>query len=828
MAVFVKSSIKPMIRKLIPFFILQIILPFALYSQTIEEWTSAGRNVPDQRIYLHCDREFYFCRETIWFRAYVLNSLTFQPTVGEENLFVDLLDESGKIIVKSTLIVINGAASGYITLVDSVKSGTFILRAYTDYLKNFGEETFFYRPVKISEVMNSVKMNETIQSAFRRKNNLPDVAYLPEGGFLLSGQSNLVAVKATDSSGMGVKVRGTVCSESGDPVASFETGYKGMASFYFNPQEGIDYHVKLRDFPEYDYRFTDIRNKGIKLQLQVQNDGEILLNTVSNGDYFVGKEFYLVNMYHGLVEFYKKFRIENTNRLFRFNKKMFPGGINRLLLLNDELQPVSERMVFSDNYRVNNLTVLTDSDSYSTRSEINLQVTDQAGSGTVGISDFSVAVVDENSVNAGGPSRNILSWLLLGSELKGHVEAPADCFVSDSLLSFEKLDLVMLTNGWSNYLVNNLTAKNDTSVFHHSSGIHLSGRVKKLLVRKPIENGAISMLIFKKGEVKYLDGKTDQKGQFSFDGIYFTDTASVFVQARTEKGRKSTELFLDPVFENRPEMNLPELKKFKNFPDIPVGLYRRKYLNDLAIREFQSDTGSIMLGEVEIKRPKKEKEEDHFKIYGSADNSLKITDRDLSYPDVLSFLSGRVAGLMIAGDKISIRGGGTPLFLIDGMPFEGEDGIIMIRSIPMGDIDVVDVLKDISNLALFGSRGANGVIAVYTKRGFTGKVNDYLKGAITSKIIGYQPLRQFYSPKYTPENVNLPDPDYRTTLYWNPQVNPVNGEARLTFFSCDEVTNYRIFIEGITTDGRICLGSGQFTVDRFRESNTEKQNIPGK
>ncbi len=812
-----KSKIQSLTMKLIPLLILQIIFPSVAFSQTIEEWVAAKRSVPDQRLYLHCDREFYFLRETIWFRAYLLSSLTFQPTEGEENLFVDLLDETGKIVLKNNLIAINGVASGYINLNDSIKTGTYIIRAYTDYLKNFGEETFFYKPVRTSEVMNSLKMNETVLAANKKTSLIPDVAFLPEGGFLLSGLSNLVAVKAVDSSGKGITVKGIVFDESGDSISSFETGYKGMTAFYFNPEPDKEYHVKLNDFSGFSYQFNDIRSEGIKLQVYLQNNGEFLINAVSNSENLIGKDFYLVNMYNGLVEFYKQFRVDNINRPFRFNQKMFPGGINRLLLLNSEMQPVSERLVFSDNYPVNNLVVKTDSNSYSTRSDINLYITNQDGISAKDISDLSVAVVDENAVNAGSPSQNLLSWLLLGSVLKGHIEAPADCFVSDSLKASKKLDLVMLTNGWSNYLTDNLAREKDTSLFKHSSGINLSGRVKKLLGSKPIENGPINMLIFRKGDVKFLDGKTDSKGVFSFNNIYFNDTASVFIQARTGKGRKFTELFLDPVFENRPGIDQPRLNNLKSFSDIPVGLYRRKYLNDIALREFHPDTGSILLGEVEIKRQKKEKDDDHFRIYGSADKSIKITDSDISYSDVLSFLSGRVAGLMIAGDRVSIRGGGTPLFLIDGMPFEGEDGISMIRSIPMSDIDVVDVLKDVSNLALFGSRGANGVIAVYTKRGFTGKVNDYLMGAITSRIIGYQPFRQFYSPKYTPENVNLPEPDYRTTLYWNPQVKTVNGEARLSFFTCDEVTNYRIFIEGITSDGRICLGAGQFTVDRFRE-----------
>ena len=94
-------------------------------------------------------------------------------------------------------------------------------------------------------------------------------------------------------------------------------------------------------------------------------------------------------------------------------------------------------------------------------------------------------------------------------------------------------------------------------------------------------------------------------------------------------------------------------------------------------------------------------------------------------------LQGKMAGVQItttegspdAQMSIRVRGGGSitqsnePLFIVDGFPVES------ISDIPPTDIESIDVLKDASSTAIYGARGANGVIIVTTKSGKEGKVS---------------------------------------------------------------------------------------------------------
>lgn len=108
--------------------------------------------------------------------------------------------------------------------------------------------------------------------------------------------------------------------------------------------------------------------------------------------------------------------------------------------------------------------------------------------------------------------------------------------------------------------------------------------------------------------------------------------------------------------------------------------------------------------------------------------SEKIQARQVS--DISNALAGAVAGVQILSDngqpgtsaKVRIRGVGSinagtaPLYVIDGVPFDGD-----LSSINTQDIESMTVLKDAASTALYGARGANGIIMVTTKKGKSGK-----------------------------------------------------------------------------------------------------------
>lgn len=149
----------------------------------------------------------------------------------------------------------------------------------------------------------------------------------------------------------------------------------------------------------------------------------------------------------------------------------------------------------------------------------------------------------------------------------------------------------------------------------------------------------------------------------------------------------------------------------------------------------------------------------------------RVTEKDIQKQPVsnpLATMQGRMAGVNITqttgvpggGFNIQIRGknsmradGNSPLYIVNGIPFGSENlgntltssgilpdnGLSPLNSINPADIESIEVLKDADATAIYGSRGANGVVLITTKSGKSGKtrfsINTYTgAGSVTRKL----------------------------------------------------------------------------------------------
>jgi TonB-linked SusC/RagA family outer membrane protein len=100
---------------------------------------------------------------------------------------------------------------------------------------------------------------------------------------------------------------------------------------------------------------------------------------------------------------------------------------------------------------------------------------------------------------------------------------------------------------------------------------------------------------------------------------------------------------------------------------------------------------------------------------------------------------GSGATIMIRGIG-SIHAASTPLYVVDGAPYDGD-----MNALNPNDIESISILKDASASALYGARGANGVIMITTKKGIAGKTNINLRvswGIISRSIPDYETVNQ--------------------------------------------------------------------------------------
>ena len=149
----------------------------------------------------------------------------------------------------------------------------------------------------------------------------------------------------------------------------------------------------------------------------------------------------------------------------------------------------------------------------------------------------------------------------------------------------------------------------------------------------------------------------------------------------------------------------------------------------------------------------------------------------------------------------SINFGGTPLVTIDDVPMAGQSAGELLSSIDPSRIESIEITKRLN--PLYGSLGANGVIAIYLKQGISDEDFNIAPNFQLLRIQGYSPSRLFRYPDYGDPRTDTTSADYRSTIYWNPEIvtDSKTGTATVSFYAADLPGRYRVVAEGVARNG---------------------------
>jgi len=380
----------------------------------------------------------------------------------------------------------------------------------------------------------------------------------------------------------------------------------------------------------------------------------------------------------------------------------------------------------------------------------------------------------------------------------------------------------MKTHGWTRYAIPDvLRGKLTYPAIPFETSQQFSGTVKSGLFSKLAKNFNVSLISLNAGFFEMTE--TDDNGRYLFRNFEFPDSTKYVIQALNGKGkgRQMTELYVD-------ENTFPETHADRIESVISDEKNNPLLLDYVAKADmyytYENGKRIVNLPEVQVKGVYKDKNKYRSAYYSSPDYSFSEDDISKYGASDIKNLLYRVPGVMVMGNSISIRGSRSdPLIVIDDMPYtptQGESAIDILNMLNINDIGQLDVLKNPVNLAIYGSRGGNGVIVVYTKRGERNSTPLPSFNIKSLTPLGYQSPVEFYSPKYdTQESINNPKPDLRTTIYWKPNVlTDDEGNAKLDFYTADDPATYSVIIEGVSDDGELIhyRGNSLITVKKSR------------
>lgn len=642
-----------------------------------------------------------------------------------------------------------------------------------------------------------------------------DIQFFPESGYMVNGVRGKVAFKAVGSDGLGVDVKGSIVDNQNNVVMDIETQHLGMGAFTMTPETGKMYTAKLV-YPDGSTNVVNLpsaSDRGYLLSVYNTDAENILVKISLSQITFKENENAEINMVAqsgGNLIYAAKTKLESASFISRIPRSRFATGIVQFTLFSSNGDPLNERIFFIQNPDKLDLKLSTAKTTYAPREKVKLDIEARNNAQPV-IGAFSVSVIDESKVPVDESDEStILSNILLTSDIKGYIEKPNYYFNNVSDKTKADLDILMLTQGYRRFEWKQLMANNFPPLaFTPEKALSITGHIKTRS-GKPIPHAKVTMLSTT-GGMFFMDTVADEQGMFAFRNLVFTDSVKFVIQSRTQKDKKNVEIELDNI---QPQL----ITRNKNMPDIEVNISstmaqyllnsKKQYDSFLS---FGLVTKSNFLSEVKIIEKKTiVKYSDNLNGPGKADQV--ITSDQLNYCSSLAIcLQGKIPGVTFRGNQafsvrsINMHGPQPMVIVLDGLTIS-EDDTEILDDITPDNVQTVEVLKSIGYTTLYGSRGASGILVITTKRGADAAASfeRYAPGIITYKPIGYQRIKEFYSPQYDDPKNNAKIADLRTTIFWQPNiVTDKNGNAGISYFNADTPGNYRAVIEGIDADGNI-------------------------
>lgn len=642
-----------------------------------------------------------------------------------------------------------------------------------------------------------------------------DLQFMPEGGALVEGIPAYVGFKALNEQGKPADIKGEIIDDKGNHICSFESVKFGMGKFLLTPVHGRSYQARITTPADIEGRFLlpAAAKEGVVMSLTEKSE-KIQVQLTATADGIVK----LVGQTKSITYFTKNFSLKKGVNRLEVNEDLFPTGIAQFTLYTKDGLPLAERLLFLNEQKNLNVAITSDKKKYLPREKVKLDIKTTDEHGKPVPSNLSLSVVDDKLWTlADDKQDHILSWLLLSSELKGKIEEPLFYFKKDEPKAAEALDLLMLTQGYRYFDYIEEVAKEGQLRYAPDQDNILNGKVTAkdgkgrkatLFLVEGIQGG------------KAIRATTDEEGNFYFSQLLPQTRYYLFAQGINKREKLNIQVLQNGIGYNPMSAlqgkDLPArlqdmiaVNQVQRAEKAPQPKARENLMNNLqALGMGQHNLNEVVVVGYATQLKKM--------ITGSV---ATIQARDMVAPGTVNnMLEGRVAGLMVVqagnpGDaaRIAIRGVRSiadvhqPLIVVDGIPMENFN----LERIDPADIDNITVLKDASATALYGSKGAYGVIAIELKKAGWKKIRwqlnkdyFYASQAIMTSGTAYTVARHFYAPRYTSLETDKRD-DFRQTIYWNPVVQTdKNGKAELSFYNSDANTTFRIIAEGIGYNGK--------------------------
>ncbi len=453
---------------------------------TLEGWKDRletfGKSLPQEQVFVHLDNTCFFLGDTIYYKAYVRRSDTGTPSRLSGVLYAELLNQDGYLVERQQLELKNGQVHGSFILRDTLYGGYYELRAYTRWQLNWGitehphnvvsEQWFFNKRMAKEFYRDYEKLYSRVFPVFdkpaepgdfyhemtlrplRRQFKLvetsstPKLQLFPEGGNLVAGVPNRIAFEVTSNEGFHLNGKVAVTDGAGKVVAEADIEQRGRGSFTFTPQSGKSYTVTYSgEKGKAEETLQSPDKNGCAVQLINGGEGNRKIEIYAAGT-AASEPLGMTVMHDGVLLDFQTVPT-GTSATLTLDEAKLRTGVCQVTIYNNEGRVYADRLFFcrkSDfapsSLRFGGLS----SKPAEPFAPVSLSVEGGKPGATV-----SVSVCDATHSEYLYDNGNILTEMLLASEIRGFVEDPGYFFEKDDEQHNRALDLLLMIQGWRRY-----------------------------------------------------------------------------------------------------------------------------------------------------------------------------------------------------------------------------------------------------------------------------------------------------------------------------------------------------------------------------------------